>query len=220
MDENERIEQFRKMAQANPEDDLAHFALGQALFDADRYSEAVNVLKHVIKVNSGYSRAYVLLGHSQLELDDETGAIETYQRGYAAAMSRGDLMPATEMKHKLSELGEGIDADLVMEMAAQSSEPEDDREPGEGEIRCARTKRVGARMDFDPFGDAVGAWIQENISKESWEDWMEMSIKVINELRLDLGDPLGQRAYDEHLRDFLGVPSGLFTTLDDSEGDG
>ena len=110
MDENERIEQFRKMAQANPEDDLAHFALGQALFDADRFGEAVNVLKHVIKVNSGYSRAYVLLGHSQMELDDETGAVETYQRGYAAAMSRGDLMPATEMKQKLSDLGESIDA--------------------------------------------------------------------------------------------------------------
>ena len=72
-------------------------------------------------------------------------------------------------------------------------------------------------MDFDPFGDAVGAWIQENISKESWEDWMEMSIKVINELRLDLGDPYGQRTYDEHLRDFLAVPGHLFTTLQDND---
>ena len=217
MDENERIEQFRKMAQANPDDDLAHFALGQALFDAERFSESVNVLKHVIKVNVGYSRAYVLLGHSQMALDDETGAVETYQKGYAAAMSRGDLMPATEMKQRLSELGESIDADLVMEMAAHQTEPEDDREPEAHEVRCARTRRVGEKMEFDPFGDDVGAWIQANISKESWEEWMEMSIKVINELRLDLGDPLGQRTYDEHMRDFLAVPGHLFTTLNDSE---
>ena len=67
-----------------------------------------------------------------------------------------------------------------------------------------------------PVRRCCRAWIVDNISKESWEEWMEMSIKVINELRLDLGDPLGQRTYDEHLRDFLGVPENLFTTLQDS----
>ena len=40
MHEDPRIEQFRNMARANPEDDLAHFALGQALFDARRHGEA------------------------------------------------------------------------------------------------------------------------------------------------------------------------------------
>jgi len=39
---------------------------------------------------------------------------------------------------------------------------------------------------------------------------MEMSIKVINELRLDLGDPMGQKAYDDHMRDFLSVPASFY----------
>ena len=65
-------------------------------------------------------------------------------------------------------------------------------------------------MKFDPFGDEVGAFIFENVSQKSWEDWMEMSIKVINELRLDLGDPMGQKAYDEHMRDFLNLPHHFF----------
>ena len=101
MNQDERIEQFRKMAQANPDDDLAHFALGQALSDAGRPAEAVNVLRHVLKINPGYSRAYVVMGDSQLETEDVDGAIETFQAGYAAAMSRGDLMPGLEMKQKL-----------------------------------------------------------------------------------------------------------------------
>lgn len=211
MNQDERIEQFRKMAKANPDDDLAHYALGQALIDAERHAEAVNVLRHVLKLNAGYSRAYVLLGQAQEVTDDVDGAIETYQKGYGAAMARGDLMPATEMKKLLADLGAAPSADaLLFAINGQEEDPDAGREPGPDEVRCVRSRRIGQRMTFDPFGDQVGAYIQENVSKESWEDWMEMSIKVINELRLDLGDPEGQRVYDEHMRDFLNLPGTLF----------
>ena len=204
---------IQKMAQANPDDDLAHFALGQALFDAERHGEAINVLKHVIKLNEGYSRAYVLLGTSQLAEKDEEAAIETFQTGYAASMSRGDLMPATEIKRHLEALDATVSNDAVLAFAQRAAD-EDSREPGPDEVRCARTRRVGARMTDDPFGDPVGAFILDNISKESWEEWIEMSIKVINELRLDLGDPIGQQTYDEHMRDFLNIPQALFDERD------
>ena len=217
MNQDERIEQFRKMAQANPDDDLAHFALGQALADAERHAEAVHVLRHVLKINAGYSRAYVVLGDAQLTTEDEDGAIKTFQDGYAAAMSRGDLMPAMEMKQRLADLGETVSADAILQAAAQQNEAEDLREPEAGEIRCARTKRIGKQLVDAPFDDAVGHWIVDNISAESWEDWMEMSIKLINELRLDLGDAAAQRTYDEHLRDFLGVPGHLFASLKEAE---
>jgi len=214
MDQEERIEQFRKMAQANPDDDLAHFALGQALCDSGRGSEAIKVLKHVIKLNESYSRAYVLLGIAQLDEEDQEGAIETFQTGYAAAMSRGDLMPATEIKQRLSDLGATVSADAVLAFAQRGAEIDDDRDPEEDEVRCARTRRVGKRMLGDPFGDAVGAFIVENTSKESWDEWIEMSIKVINELRLDLGEPDGQKTYDEHMRDFLNIPQSAFDERD------
>ncbi|MEZ4432732.1 MAG: Fe(2+)-trafficking protein [bacterium] len=212
MDQEERIEQFRKMAKANPDDDLAHYALGQALVDMGRHAEAANVLRHVIRLNAGYSRAYVLLGIAQQANGDEDGAIETFQRGYAEAMNRGDLMPATEMKQRLGELGAAPDPErlLAVMQSAADDDPDAGREPGEGEVRDARTGRIGKAMSFDPFGDALGAWIQAHISQESWEAWMEMSIKVINELRLDLGDPMGQKAYDDHMRDFLNMPPALF----------
>ena len=207
---DERIEQFRKMAQANPDDDLAHFALGHALVDAERHDEAINVFRHVLKLNKHYSKAYVLMGQSQLVIEDEDAAIETFQRGYAIAMHRGDLMPATEMKAHLTELGATISNDSLIDLALDEPAPDADREPGEGEVRCIRTRRIGQRMEFEPFADEIGAFIKDNVSKEGWDEWIEMSIKVINELRLDLGDVHGQKTYDEHMRDFLNLPANLF----------
>jgi Fe-S cluster biosynthesis and repair protein YggX len=209
MDPIERIEQFRKMAKANPDDDLAHFALGQALVDAERFGEAVNVLRHVVKMNPGYSRAWVLLGDSQDAVGDPDAAIDSWQTGQQNAVQRGDLLPANEMKARLKDRGVAIEAPLVT-LVSDAPDPDADREPEADEVRCIRTRRIGKRMTFDPFGDAIGAFIMENVCQDSWEAWMEMSIKVINELRLDLGDPAGQTAYDEHMRDFLNLPAHLF----------
>lgn len=206
----ERIEQFRKMAQANPDDDLAHYALGQALIDADRHEEAVNVLRHVIKLNAGYSRAYVLLGVAQETTGDVDAAIATFHAGYGAAMGRGDLLPANEMKARLAKHGESPSMDAFVGIGDVEEDPDAGREPEAGEVRCVRSRRIEPQMEFDPFGDEVGAFILANVGQLSWEAWMEMSIKVINELRLDLGDPSGQRAYDDHMRDFLHLPPALF----------
>ncbi len=206
----ERIEQFRKMAQANPDDDLAHYALGQALIDADRHAEAVNVLRHVIKLNAGYSRAYVLLGEAQEATEDADGAIATYHAGYGAAMGRGDLLPANEMKARLTAHGQTPSMDALMGIGDPMDDPDAGRDPGEGEVRCARSRRIEPKMEKAPFEDEVGAYILAHIGALSWEAWMEMSVKVINELRLDLGEPQGQQAYDDHMRDFLSLPPTLF----------
>ena len=119
-------------------------------------------------------------------------------------------MPANEMKGMLSDMGASIEPEYLLEATESLEVPEDDREPMEGEIRCHRSKRVGKMMTFNPFGDAIGDFIESNITQESWEEWMELSIKIINELRLDLGEPKGQQTYDEHMKDFLNLPASLF----------
>lgn len=209
MSEDPRIEQFRNMARANPDDDLAHFALGQALFDADRHGEAAIVLRSVLRLNPDYSRAYVLLGRSQATLGDVDAALETWQAGHEAALRRGDLMPARELAGLLGEHGRAPAAPAGLVGIGEAA-PVDDREPGEGEVRDVRTGRIGARMAFDPFGDEIGAFIQANVSQESWQAWMDMSIKLVNELRLDLGDAESQRIWDMQMKDFLNLPDALF----------
>lgn len=208
---DEMIEQYRKMAKANPDDDLAHFALGQALADAGRPAEAAPVLRYVTRLNPNYTRAFLLLGRALEENGDEEGAIEAWQICYQAASRRGELMSSNEARSHLNRLGAPLSSELSELLGIDEPTPEDDREPGEGELRCVRSGRVGKVMSFKPFESEVGDFIIANVSQESWEGWMEMSIKVINELRLDLGDPAGQRAYDEHMRDYLNLPHELFS---------
>ncbi|MCA9543294.1 MAG: Fe(2+)-trafficking protein, partial [Myxococcales bacterium] len=154
----------------------------------------------------------LLLGEALEHTTDDDGAVEAWQAGYEGALRRGDLMVANEMKAKLVARGAEVPEDPT---AAGAGDVEfEDREPLEGEVRDARTGRVGAALAFAPFPDAVGEWIQAHITGESWEAWMEMSIKVINELRLDLGDPEHQAAYDQHMQAFLNVPAEVFAARD------
>ena len=57
-DVNERIEQFRKMAEADPTNELGHFSLGRALIDAGDPAAAVGPLSKVIELNPNISKAY------------------------------------------------------------------------------------------------------------------------------------------------------------------
>jgi Fe-S cluster biosynthesis and repair protein YggX len=57
-----------------------------------------------------------------------------------------------------------------------------------------------------PLPDAVGQEIREKICADCWHDWFRnYSIKVINELRLDLSTERGQEEYDRYMREFLGL---------------
>ena len=206
------IEQYRKMAKANPDDDLAHFALGQALLTAERFAEAVPVLRHVTRINPQYTRAFLLLGEALDHDGDEEGAIEAWQLGYHAALKKGELMVSQSAKQYLQKKGAPLSSDIVELLTIEDEQEQviDDREPEEDEVRCARSGRIGKKMKFNPFENAVGDFIFTRISQESWDDWMDMSIKVINELRLDLGSLEGQESYDQHMQDYLNLPAELF----------
>jgi Fe-S cluster biosynthesis and repair protein YggX len=53
--------------------------------------------------------------------------------------------------------------------------------------------------------DELGRRIHDSICADCWEYWFKnFSIKVINELRLDLSTEHGQSEYDKHMREFMG----------------
>jgi Fe-S cluster biosynthesis and repair protein YggX len=57
-----------------------------------------------------------------------------------------------------------------------------------------------------PIPDEMGKRIQAEICADCWNDWFRnYSIKVINELRLDLSTEHGQAEYDRYMREFLGL---------------
>ena len=76
---------------------------------------------------------------------------------------------------------------------------------GEGGFVCSRTGRPGTRMAKPPMRGPVGAWIQANISAETWDAWIRQGTKVINELRLDLSRDRDSETYDQHMYEYLGL---------------
>lgn len=77
-----RIEQFRKMAEADPGNELGHLSLGRALVDAGRFGEAIPSLQRATQLNPQNSRAFELLGRAKKETGDRAGAVTTLKRGF------------------------------------------------------------------------------------------------------------------------------------------
>lgn len=195
----ERIAQFRKMAQDDPDNDLGHFRLGQLLMEDGQVEDAARSFQRVLVLSPAFSRAFLLLAQCQLQLDRKDEAIATLKDGYKMADQRGDKIPRDDMAKLLTELGQEVPA------AKQA-----DRGPAAGEIACHRPGCVnggfGPQLDKPPLPDEIGKKIAETICADCWHDWFRnYSIKVINELRLDLSTEQGQDEYDKYMRGFFGL---------------
>ena len=59
--------------------------------------------------------------------------------------------------------------------------------------------RAGTRLE------GLGKEIFENICDPCYQDWIKMSVKLVNEMRLDTTDPGGQAIWLEQMKSFLGV---------------
>jgi Fe-S cluster biosynthesis and repair protein YggX len=195
-DTDARIEQFRKMANDDPQNELGHFSLGRALLDAGRPDEAAQSFQRVLALNPNIGKAYHLLAEAQLKSNHRDLAIETLKNGVQTAHKRGDLMPRNEMSKMLRELGVEPPTFGAGAPAAQV---------GEGQLQCSRCGRVMPRMASPPFRNAQGQMIQDKVCADCWREWIGMGTKVINELRLPLNDPSAQKIYDQHMLEFLNL---------------
>jgi Fe-S cluster biosynthesis and repair protein YggX len=63
----------------------------------------------------------------------------------------------------------------------------------------------------------VGEWIFENISSETFEEWIRQGTKVINELRLDLSRDEDSEKYDSFMRDYLGLDEETLRRIRDEK---
>src|SRR6185503_15541877 len=84
---------------------------------------------------------------------------------------------------------------------------------GAGDFVCRRSGRPGTKMGRPPFKGRVGEWIQANIARETFEEWIRQGTKVINELRLDLSREQDEEQYDAHMREYLGIDEELYAKL-------
>ena len=196
----ERIEQFRKMANDDPDNELGHYRLGQLLMEDKQYDQAVGSFRRTLELSPHFSKVYQLLGSCLLQLGRRDEAVRTLREGFAVADERGDNMPRDEMARMLGQLGEPVPAS---KRAAAGAGP-----AGDG-FRCQRPGcMAGSRarqLPGPPMNDDLGRRIHASICADCWNEWLRnFSIKVINEMRLDLSLERGQEIYDQVMKEFFG----------------
>jgi tetratricopeptide (TPR) repeat protein len=194
----DRIAQFRKMANDDPENELGHFRLGQLLAEAGEHEEAIKSFRRTLELSPQFSKVFQLLGASLIKLNRRDEAVRVLRDGFSVADERGDNVPRDEITKMLAQLGEP--APVSKKATADG--------PGGG-FHCQRPGCfAGARarpLPKPPMNDELGKRIQAQICADCWNEWFRnYSIKVINEMRLDLSTEQGQEVYDQVMREFLG----------------
>tara|TARA_R110000782_G_scaffold57258_25_gene119804 strand:+ start:4951 stop:5679 length:729 start_codon:yes stop_codon:yes gene_type:complete len=202
MDPETRISQFRKLIEQDPTSDMAHFSLGQALSQAGRFDEAASAFAKCVELNPAMTKGFQLAGAAYMAAGKDEQAKAILTRGYEEATTRGDLMPKKAMADLLTQLGAPV-PDVVDAGPAAS----------EGDFKCRKTGRMGTQLPRPPFRNGVGTWIHQNISKETFEEWIRLGTKVINELRLDLSRDEHDAVYDYAMRKFVGIDDALYAQL-------
>ena len=195
---NARIEQFRKMAQADPDNEIGHFSLGRAYLENGMAQEAAASFRRVIELNPQLSKVYQLLATALVKLDQKDEAVRQLQCGLRMADERGEFAPRNEMAEMLRTMGAE-----VPEFKSAVVKPE--QAVGHGEVLCSRCQHVGRKLPAPPFSNAQGKLIFEKVCADCWREWIGMGTKVINELRLPLHDPQAQKIFDQHMMEFLNL---------------
>jgi len=200
VDSETRIEQFKKMAEADPDNELGHFSLGKAYYECGRYAEAEPCFARVLELNETFSKAYQFLGETRLKLDRRRDAIQTLRQGYSQASRRGDVMPRDEIARLLTSLGESLPE---VQPGSRRETTSQAAGAGGGGFTCSRCGRPDGRMAERPFKGALGEEVLANVCGQCWTEWIGMGTMVINEMGLPLADPRAQKVYDEHMKEFL-----------------
>ncbi len=200
---DDRIAQFEKMAREDPDNDMAHFSLGGAYTQAERFADAADAYRKCFELNPGFSKAYQLAGAALVSAGDTEQAKRLLLDGYHVATTKGDLMPKNAIAELLESLGEPVPE---IETAPEPDLPE-------GSFVCQVTSKAGHQMDRPPFKGLIGQWIYDNVSNETFQAWIRQGTKVINELRLDLSKDEDEAAYDRHMREYLGIDDALYEKL-------
>ncbi len=204
---NARIAQFEKMASADPDNDMAHFSLGNAYLQAGRAAEAAVSMQRCVGLNADMSKAYQLGGKAMVDAGWTDKAVAFLEKGYVVAASKGDRMPQTAIAELLRSIGRAPPA------LAKEVDEAAERLRSSGTFVCRRTGRPGSKLEKAPFRGPIGQWIFENISAETWKDWIGQGTKVINELRLDFSRDRDQEVYDSQMREFLGIDADVLKEI-------
>ena len=194
----DKITMFTNMAQSDPDNELAHFSLGKLHFEAGNHEQAESSLRRTLELNAQHAQAHRFLAETLLARGNKEEAIQVLTDGVRLAHVRGEYMPRNIMVDLLKK--EGAEVPRLL-----GNEEEEVAAGDPDAFTCRRCLKANLPLDEPPFSGELGTKIHETICQECWSEWMAMSIKVINELRLNPATPQGSKVYDDHMKEYLGL---------------
>jgi Fe-S cluster biosynthesis and repair protein YggX len=60
-------------------------------------------------------------------------------------------------------------------------------------VKCAKLGKELPAIPYKPFNNELGQRIYDNVSMDAWRQWIEHSKMIVNEYRIDLASPQGQK---------------------------
>lgn len=70
-------------------------------------------------------------------------------------------------------------------------------------VNCVKLKTEAEGLDFPPYPGEVGKKIWQSISKQAWQEWMDVQTRLVNENRLNLADARARKYLKEQMEKFL-----------------
>jgi Fe-S cluster biosynthesis and repair protein YggX len=60
-------------------------------------------------------------------------------------------------------------------------------------VKCVKMGKELPAIPYKPFNNELGQRIYDNVSMDAWRQWIEHSKMIVNEYRIDLASPQGQK---------------------------
>jgi Flp pilus assembly protein TadD len=103
---SDAINRHRSMVEKFPNNEMARFSLGKALFDEGQFAEAKEQFAAALGKKPDWMVVQILIGKCDLQAGDRAGARQAFQRALELAIEQNHEGPREEMEQMLGEMGE------------------------------------------------------------------------------------------------------------------
>ena len=101
---NDSIARYEKMVEQFPENELARFSLGKALFDANEFARAKEHFHVALARKPDWMVVQILIGKCELALGNQAPAKAAFENALKLAIDQHHEGPQMEMEQALAEL--------------------------------------------------------------------------------------------------------------------
>jgi predicted Zn-dependent protease len=101
---NELVTRYEKMVEQFPQNELARFSLGKALYDANEFQRAKEHLEAALARKPDWMVVQILIGKCDLARGDKGAAKTAFARALKLAVDQHHEGPQAEMKQALADL--------------------------------------------------------------------------------------------------------------------